>query len=75
MINHIHILGASGSGTTTLGNHIQKEFGFKQIDTDDFFWKTKYSEIRDRSERVEFMNQEITKHNKWVISGSLCEMA
>lgn len=73
MINHIHILGASGSGTTTLGNHIQKEFGFKQIDTDDFFWKTKYSEIRDRPERVELMNQEITKHNKWVVSGSLCD--
>lgn len=33
--NVIHIYGASGSGTTTLGKRICEELGFTQMDTDD----------------------------------------
>ena len=36
--NRIHILGASGSGTTTLASAIADEHGHRHLDTDDFFW-------------------------------------
>lgn len=38
MINRIHILGASGSGTTTLAERLSQEFGYTHLDTDNFFW-------------------------------------
>ena len=36
--NVIHIFGASGSGTTTLGAKICDELGYKLLDVDDYFW-------------------------------------
>lgn len=38
MKNVIHIFGAAGSGTTTLGMKICQELGYKLMDTDDYFW-------------------------------------
>lgn len=38
MKNVIHIYGASGSGTSTLGRKISEELGYKFMDTDDYFW-------------------------------------
>lgn len=35
MKNVIHIYGASGSGTSTLGRKISDELGYKFMDTDD----------------------------------------
>lgn len=35
---HVHIFGASGSGTTTIAPRISKQFGFAHFDTDDYFW-------------------------------------
>lgn len=72
MINHIHIVGASGSGTTTLGNQIQNILGYKHLDTDDYFWETKYSKIREAPERIKLIQNEIVKFDKWVLTGSLC---
>ena len=37
MKNVIHIYGAAGSGTTTLGRKISEELGYKFMDTDDYF--------------------------------------
>lgn len=37
MINVIHIFGASGSGTTTLGDAIDETLGYKHLDVDDYF--------------------------------------
>lgn len=74
MKNIIHIYGASGSGTSTLGEKISKEFGYKQMDTDDYFWlptDPKFIKIRDRDERIELMREDIKDHKNIVISGSL----
>lgn len=38
LIKKVHILGASGSGTTTLAQALSKELKYKYFDTDDFFW-------------------------------------
>lgn len=37
MKNVIHIYGAAGSGTTTLGKKISEVLGYKFMDTDDYF--------------------------------------
>ena len=38
MKNVIHIFGASGSGTTTLGKKICSELGYTLMDTDAYYW-------------------------------------
>jgi adenylate kinase family enzyme len=38
MVSRIHILGASGSGTTTLAKALANELGYKHFDTDDYYW-------------------------------------
>ena len=34
----IHLFGASGSGTTTLGSALSERLGFRHMDTDDYYW-------------------------------------
>jgi len=34
----VHITGASGSGTTTLGRALAERLGWMHLDTDDFYW-------------------------------------
>jgi hypothetical protein len=36
--NRIHIFGASGSGTTTLGAAIADRYGYAHLDVDQYFW-------------------------------------
>ena len=70
----IHLLGPSGSGTSTLGKEIAKILNIPWFDTDDIFWiKTNppFSTIRDREERIKLLH-DISENNKsWVISGSI----
>jgi adenylate kinase family enzyme len=75
MIQNIHILGASGSGTSTLGDELSRELGCCHFDTDDYFWiKTDppYIEKRDVKERVKMLQEDINNNDRWVLSGSLC---
>lgn len=76
MKNVIHIFGASGSGTTTLGKKICEELGYTQMDTDDYFWmptEPKFTHKRPIKERVELMKNDINKSDNVVISGSLTD--
>jgi adenylate kinase family enzyme len=73
--NIIHIVGASGAGTTTLGQALEKEYGYIWLDTDGYFWEqTDPPFVRSlpHEERVKRMNAAITDNPKCVISGSLC---
>ena len=38
MISCIHIVGASGAGTSTLGQALERKYGYKWMDTDNYFW-------------------------------------
>lgn len=70
----IHIYGASGSGTSTLGRKICEELGYQFMDTDDYFWmptNPQYTVKRERSERVRLMKKDIETFENVVISGSL----
>lgn len=76
MKNVIHIYGASGSGTSTLGKKICDELGYKFMDTDDYYWlpsNPKYTYRRPVEERLELMKNDISKADNAVISGSLTD--
>lgn len=71
----IHILGASGSGTTTLGRALAAECCSPHLDVDDFFWlptSPPYQQIRGREERQELLGAALRESASWVLSGSLC---
>ncbi len=75
----IHILGASGSGTTTLAAHLSKQLSIKHLDTDEYYWKQtpiRFSEKHSIEDRLASIRAEIgdpqDQHNQWVLSGSLC---
>jgi adenylate kinase family enzyme len=64
----IHILGASGSGTTTLGKAICERYGYTHLDTDDFFWlptDPKFTMKREPSERRRLLSKAIDKA-EWI---------
>lgn len=74
--NVIHIYGASGSGTSTLGKFIAKQLGYTFMDTDDYFWlptNPKYTTKREVTERLQMMKKDISRSDKVVISGSLVD--
>ena len=73
--DRIHILGASGSGTTTLAAAIAARHGHRHLDTDDFFWlptDPPYQTPRPRDLRLQMLSTALTASPAWVLSGSLC---
>ncbi len=74
MIHRLHILGASGSGTTTLGRALAARLQCLHFDTDDYFWvptDPPYTQQRERPERAQLLVDDLTAHDAWVVSGSL----
>lgn len=71
----IHILGASGSGTTTLGAALAALNTMVHLDTDDWYWATKYTTPRAIPERLAgitaAMDQAEAQGKDWVLTGSL----
>jgi len=75
MIHRIHILGASGSGTTTLGRALAEHLQSPHFDADDYFWlptDPPFTQQRERTERQQLLMNDVTAHDSWVVSGSLC---
>ena len=73
--DRIHILGASGSGTTTLAAAISARHGHRHLDTDDFFWlptDPPFQTPRPRAERLASLQGAQAETPAWVLSGSLC---
>lgn len=71
----IHLFGASGSGTTTLGRFIAGKLRYKHMDTDDYYWlpvDPPFTQKRTPEERLRLMREEIAASGGAVISGSLC---
>jgi adenylate kinase family enzyme len=77
MVNNrrIHIFGAAGSGTTTLGKSLAEWLNIPHLDTDAYFWEdteVPYTRKRERTKRIELLKTDLGKHREWVLSGSLC---
>jgi len=71
----VHILGASGSGTTTLAEALGARLGCPHFDVDDYFWlpsEPPFQHIRDREVRRALLSADLEKPGGWVLSGSLC---
>jgi adenylate kinase family enzyme len=71
----IHIFGASGVGTTTLGRFLSKRLDVPHLDTDDYFWAESvipYTQKREVKERAELLESDLKRFPNWVLSGSLC---
>lgn len=70
----IHIFGASGSGTTTLGQALSKELHLPHLDTDQFYWQ----KTEPPFQAPVPLNQRQTtlkialQSSDWVLTGSLC---
>ena len=68
--NVIHIFGASGSGTTTLGKRICEELNFKLLDVDDYFWipaNPPFTQKRPTEERLKLIKTDVEKLMKKMI--------
>lgn len=75
MKKHVHILGASGSGTTTLAAALCTRLGFKHFDSDDYYWiptQPKFITPRPIKERIALLKDDLDKEEKWILSGSNC---
>lgn len=74
MKQHIHIFGASGSGTTTIARILSGKLGFNHFDTDDYFWMPTddpFTLERTVPERLRLLNDDLSSCDRWILSGSL----
>jgi adenylate kinase family enzyme/GNAT superfamily N-acetyltransferase len=70
----IHILGASGSGTTALGRAVAGMLAIPHHDTDDYFWLPTVPPYRTKravADRLRLMHEMFLERRDWVLSGSL----
>jgi adenylate kinase family enzyme len=74
MVRRIHITGAAGAGTTTLGKALAERLGCSHFDTDDSYWlpgELAYQQKRPVPERLRWLHDALTPRQTWVLSGSL----
>ncbi|MET1113934.1 MAG: hypothetical protein ABWY08_03115 [Comamonas sp.] len=70
----IHITGASGSGTSTLGQALAAQLDAAFIDTDDIYWEPSdppFQVIRPAADRRAVLLGAFARHPDCVVSGSL----
>lgn len=74
----VHILGASGSGTTTLGAALADRLGCAHVDADSLYWlptDPPFTTKRPRDERQAMLHRLLPASGQWVFSGSAPEWA
>ena len=70
----IHIVGASGSGATTLGGALARVLRCHHWDTDDFYWSPTHPPFRTPrpvDERLVLLEAALGGETSWTLSGSL----
>lgn len=75
MAYKIHILGAAGAGTSTLGRALAKRLGVAYFDSDYFYWQqtsAPFTVARPKDERIRLLQEQSAGLEGWVLSGSLC---
>jgi len=71
----VHIFGASGSGTSTLGRQLAQRIEGRHLDTDSYYWldtDPPFTKKRDPHDRVRLIKEDSEGVENWVLSGSLC---
>lgn len=72
--HRLNILGASGSGATTLGRAIAESLSIPHFDSDDFYHlpvDPPYSQQRDPVSRAALVESELGRWQSWVLSGGV----
>ncbi len=75
MSSRIHVFGASGVGSSTLGHRLATATGALHLDTDDYYWidtDPPFTTKRDPEARVALIERDIEGVSSWVLSGSIC---
>ncbi|GAB3931705.1 AAA family ATPase [Larkinella terrae] len=70
----IHIMGASGAGSTTFGRQLAQKLAIPYFDSDDFFWiKTEppYQNRRHPDERNRLCKAALAGHPDCILGGSV----
>lgn len=70
----LHIFGASGSGTSTLGRALAPVFGLPCFDADDYYWlptDPPFTTKRNIPDRITLLERDLPRES-WILSGSLC---
>ena len=73
-LRRINIIGAAGSGVSTLGRALAQRIGGEHFDTDDFCWlptDPPFRKQREISERLKLLEDALRGSDRWVLSGSL----
>jgi adenylate kinase family enzyme len=74
----IHILGASGSGTSTLGSALSRRLGVPHTDSDSLYWlptDPPYTTPRSPEDRQTLLLRTLPIHGHWVFSGAATKWA
>ncbi|MGE7369679.1 hypothetical protein ACQKKX_11520 [Neorhizobium sp. NPDC001467] len=69
----IHVMGASGSGTTSLGMALAEKLGIPHLDSDDFYWMPTdppYTTPREIGARIAMLEEQALPDDGWVLTGS-----
>lgn len=72
MYRRIHIMGASGAGTTTLGKALAARLPHVNLDSDDYFWEQKYTKQSVVAERLNKLQADMAQNEPWILSGAVC---
>ncbi|WP_038956183.1 hypothetical protein [Bradyrhizobium japonicum] len=70
----IHLMGASGSGVTTIGRALAGRLSAAHHDSDDYFWLPTvppYQTTRPAAERLRLMRAMFLPRLDWVLSGTV----
>lgn len=69
----LHVTGACGAGTSTLGRALATRLGIPQFESDDIIWEPtepRFQQLRDRAARLPLL-LDATSGEAWVLSGSI----
>lgn len=70
----INILGAPGTGATTLGKLLALDTGFTHLDSDSYFWSDEgrpYEFERDKKERDYMLTNDFNQHENIILTGAV----
>jgi adenylate kinase family enzyme len=70
----IHILGASGAGSTTLAKELAKRLNINDFDSDNYLWldtNPPYQKKRELNERVTLLKHDLINNEDCLLSGSI----
>lgn len=70
----VNIIGASGTGKTTLGMIVASQLGVPYLDSDVYYHapaEPPYTRPREAHERLQRLNADLSRHPGWVLSGAV----